>query len=508
VAVATAAYQKGCLGSADTKGDAVARPVSSLPALPAATTGVFDQLTLTPTSSGSVPAAGAAYGASVATADFNKDGKRDIAVGAPGDVTGTGNNVASGTVTVFTGGADGPAVGKRLLQTVFKAADEAGDQFGYSLAVGDFNKDTYPDLAIGTPGELVGTIKAGAIAVFNGSKDGLVTAKGFAQKDIGLTDLAGDGFGTSLAAGDFNGDGVTDVAVGAPGKVIAGARSGQVVVLKGAATKGLGAGWVVDQKPAGGANEGGDLFGAAVAAGNVFGPKTGTVYADLIVGAPGESPGSDPQSGGVYVIPGAAAGPVAGGFAVNQTGNAGVNEAGDRFGAALATGDLDKDGWADIAVGIPGEAPGADPQSGTAVVLAGGNTALGKGYAISESSAGADNQAGDLFGSVLATGDTNGDGYADLLVGAPGRAGGAGSVYPYVGGAVSTARPESVTPTTPIRQADVSGTDEAGDRFGAALAVGDLSGDGKGDAVVGSPVEGAPGEPRAGMIMTISRVGG
>jgi hypothetical protein len=508
VAVATAAYQKGCLGSADTLGDAVARPVSSLPALAAATSGPYDQLTLSPTDSGSPAVAGAGYGSSVVAADFNKDGKIDIAVGSPADKTGAAGDVASGSVTVFTNTANGPSIGRRLLQAENGAADEAGDQFGYSLAAGDFNKDTYPDLAIGTPGELVGTIKSGAIQIFNGSATGLVKGRGFNQANLGLVDQAGDEFSKSLAAGDFNGDGVTDLAAGAPGKVIAGSRSGQVIVLKGAATKGLGTGWVVDQKAAGGANEAADLFGASVAAGNVFGAKTGTVYSDLIVGAPGESPGTDAQSGGIYVIPGAAAGPVAAGFGVTQNGNGGVNEAGDRFGAALTTGDFNKDGWLDIVVGVPGEAPGADPQSGTATILPGGQTALGKAYSVSESASGADNQTGDIFGSAMVTGDINGDGYADLLVGAPGRAGNAGAVYRYTGGAVTTARPNSLVPIAPVRQADVFGTDEAGDRFGAALALGDLSGDGKADAIIGSPGEGAPGEPAAGQVITLSRAAG
>jgi hypothetical protein len=265
---------------------------------------------------------------------------------------------------------------------------------------------------------------------------------------------------------------------------------------------------VVDQKAGGGANEAGDLFGASLAAGNVFGPKTGTVYSDLVVGAPGESPGTDAQSGTIFVIPGAAAGPVAAGFGVTQTGNGGVNEAGDRLGAQVATADFNKDGWLDIVVGIPGEAPGTEPQSGTAMIVPGGNTALGNAFTVSELGAGADNQAGDLFGSVFATGDTNGDGYPDLIVGAPGRAGGAGTIYRFVGGAVSATRPNSVTPGTPINQKDVYGTDEAGDRFGAALVLGDLDKDGKADAVVGSPGEGVPGRPKAGLVVTVSRAAG
>jgi hypothetical protein len=507
VGIAVAAWQKGCLGETDTRGEAVARPVSTLPVLPAATGDLLDQLTLSPTDSGTAPAAAAGFGSAVAVADFNKDGFPDIAVGAPADKTGPANDVASGTVTVFSGGPNGPTIGTRILQTSFKAADEAGDRFGATLAVGDFNKDTFPDLAIGTPGEVVGTIKAGSIAIFNGSSAGLGTPHSIDQDDLGLKDLAGDLFGSAFAAGDFNGDGFTDLAVGAPGKLIDTARSGQVVVLKGSAA-GLVLGWVVDQKAAAGANEAGDLFGTSLAAGNVFGPKTGTVFTDLVIGAPGESPGSDPQSGTIFVIPGAKAGPIADGFGVTQSGNGGVNETGDRFGAAVATGDFNKDGWADIVVGSPGELPGADPQSGSTTVIPGGNTALGKGFGVVARDDGAEPLAGDLFGTAVATGDANGDGYADLIVGSPGRSAGAGTISFYVGGPVSTARPNSVTTGRAIGQPDVYGTDEPDDRFGAALAFGDLNKDGKADAVVGSPGEGAPGEPDAGVVVTLSKVVG
>lgn len=510
VAVATAAWQKGCFGSADTSGEAAAVSVAGLASLPTATTDPFDQLTLSPTDSGRAPVVAEAFGTAVATADFNKDGYPDVAVGAPTDATGANRDVVSGTVTVFAGGSNGPATGKVLLQSEFGAADEAGDLYGSTLATGDFNKDGWADLAVGTPGEQIGTIQAGAVAVFYGSAAGLGSAKGIDQDDLGRQDLAGDEFGKSLAAGDFNGDGYTDLAVGAPGKIIGAARSGEVTVIKGSSTGLLKTGAVIiDQSATSGSNEAGDLFGAALAAGNVVGATTGTVYSDLVVGVPGEAPNSDPQSGLVYVIPGSASGPVSGGITVTQTGNGGSNEAGDRFGAALATADFNKDGWADVVIGLPGEAPRTDPQSGTATIIPGGSTTMGKGYPLEERDVtGGTNQAGDQFGSVFATGDVNGDGYADLLAGAPGRSGGAGVVYSLLGGPVSTTRPNSLTAGLLIAQKDIYGNDEPDDRFGAALAVGDLNKDGKADAVVGSPGEGAPGEPDAGMVITLSRVAG
>jgi FG-GAP repeat protein/trypsin len=508
--LATAAFQKGCIGSADTSGDASGVPVTALSALPAATVDPFDQLTLSPTDSGTAPRDGVAFGSAVAAADFNKDGWVDVAVGAPGDRTGAAGDVASGTVTVFAGGANGPAKGVRLLQSVFGAADEAGDQFGAALAVGDFNADSWMDLAVGTPGEQIGTIKAGSIAIYFGSATGLATAKGIDQNDLGKTDLAGDLFGTALAAGDFTGDKITDLAVGAPGKVVGGVRTGEVTILKGSTT-GLKYASTVDQNTAtSGANEAGDLFGAALAAGNVLGATTGTVYADLVVGVPGEAPSTDPQSGMVYVIPGSASGPVTGAVSVTQNGTGtGANEAGDQFGAAVATGDFNKDGWADIAMGVPGEVPRTDPRSGSVTVVPGGASTVGAGYFLEEVSVpGGDNQADDLFGKAFAVGDFNGDTYADLLVGAPGRAGNAGRLYAFTGGAVSTARPSSLTPSAVIRQSDVFDTDESGDRFASALTLADLNKDGKADAVVGNPGEGAPGEPDAGTVVTLSRVTG
>jgi hypothetical protein len=93
--------------------------------------------------------------------------------------------------------------------------------FGFSLTVGDFDGDGHADLAIGVPGEKVGEVSfAGAVNVLFGSPAGLVPNGDqlWHQDSSGIMDVAesGDGFGTVLGSGDFDGDGEDDLAVGVP----------------------------------------------------------------------------------------------------------------------------------------------------------------------------------------------------------------------------------------------------------------------------------------------------
>jgi hypothetical protein len=454
---------------------------------------------------GGASVSGAKFGSAVVTGDFNKDGKIDVAVGAPNDKVGT---AASGTVSVFPGSATGIGTGKRLLQTDFGAADEAGDRWGAALAAGDFNKDGFTDLAIGAPGEEVGTVKSGAIAVYRGSASGLIGGAGFSQTTGGGTNEANDAFGTSLAAADFNADGFADLAIGTPGEMPAGetAHGGIVFVYKGAAS-GVVQGWSTTQEDSGASTEAGDQYGAAVAAGNV----TGSANADLVVGGPGEAPGTAPAGAGdVFVVPGAASGKSTG-FDRVQGDAGGGSEANDHFGAALVVGNFDKDGFADIAVGVPDEAPDASsPHGGAIAVFPGASSQTAAGFWVQEIRGGEAIAAGDKFGTSLATGDSNGDGFADLLAGAPGKTYGsataAGASYLYTGGPRDSGTTVSMRFGRRIVQSDVQWANASNDAFGSGLAFGDTTGDGKSEAVIGSSGEAPSGQPASGAVVQLSKL--
>jgi hypothetical protein len=449
--------------------------------------------------------AGSSFGSSVVASDFNHDGFVDIAVGSPNYTirhgVGTPENqppsIKSGATTVYSGSASGLGIGRTLLLSDVKGqSDVNGAQFGRSLAAGDFNKDGFPDLAIGGSEGLV---------VFNGSTNGIGSVAGRifgGDSDSGPAEPAKPVTNArpALAAGDLNGDGYADLAIGNPISIIreisksgefSRTVAGAVTVLTGGAA-GLSEGWTLTQPDAGGVNEDGDMFGAALAVGNV----TGSGLADLIVGAPGEGLGSgnaaQAKAGEVYVFPGTA-GSAHTGFVRNQSGTGGTNEAGDAFGSALAVANLDRSGPAEIIVGVPGETPtAASPSIGAVAVIGGGVTAAAmKAYWIDEASTGDVIGDGDRFGASLATGDSNADGFLDLVVGAPGasRGGpsGSGIAYVFSGHVLAAPAVSTLSPAGRVTQADVLNANGASDGFGTAVALGDVNKDGRADAFFGAP---------------------
>jgi len=182
-------------------------------------------------------------------------------------------------VNVLYGSADGlSGAGSRYLnQNTAGVASlpQGGDQFGWALAAGDFDQDGFADLAVGVPGEGVGDIPdAGAVQVLYGSADGLTGAGSqlFTQDSPGVASSAedGDGFGLALVAGDFDRDGVADLAVGAPFEDIGSVETtGAVNVLYGSGGGLSGSGsqlFTQDTPGVGSSAENNDRFGLALAA--------------------------------------------------------------------------------------------------------------------------------------------------------------------------------------------------------------------------------------------------
>lgn len=188
------------------------------------------------------------WGASLAMGDFDGDGENELVVGAPADSVAMDGQ---GSVTVI----DVRRKRARLLTQStpgIKGASEKWDNFGGSLATGDFNGDGRDDLAIGVPGEGLSENQRamdygdGTVDVLYGSGGGLRTSgtEAWSQNTLEGKPRYYDRFGASLAAGDFNGDGNDELAIGVPGEkavqVLAGRSSGGLTRAGNLLVKGKG----------------------------------------------------------------------------------------------------------------------------------------------------------------------------------------------------------------------------------------------------------------------------
>jgi hypothetical protein len=280
------------------------------------------------------------FGFSLASGDFDNDGFADLAAGAPFE--DVGSTVDAGATSVLYGST---GVGLTLAgaQTFVQpvSAVERDDTFGWSLASGDFNDDTFADLGVGAAFEDVGSaLDAGAVSALYGSTGtGLTTtgAQTFVQPVSAVE--RDDTFGFSLASGDFNANGVADLAAGAAFEDVGSAvDAGATSALYGTAGTGLtltGA-QTFTQAQGGGSVEAGDAFGYGLAAGDFNNDGD----SDLGVGAPFEAVGADVAAGAVSAVPGSTGG-LGGGllFTQDTTGVPSAAEPEDFFGWALAAGD-------------------------------------------------------------------------------------------------------------------------------------------------------------------------
>jgi hypothetical protein len=387
----------------------------------------------------------------------------------------------------------------------------------------DFDGDGISDLAVGVPFESVGSKDSvGAVQVLNGTPNGLRSERSrlFSQDSVGIADVAeqGDSFGFSLAPADFDGDGYDDLAVGAPAEDLgSNLDAGVVHVLYGGPnglTTARSQRFTQNTPGVADAIEGGDRFGT-VAAGDV----NGDGFADLIVGASEETVGDFDAAGALHVLFGSADGVTPAGSLFLTQDTDGIEDEAyhqDRLGVAVAAGDVNGDGFDDLAVGANGEdlgpfcQPGSICDAGAVHLLYGsaaGTTTEGSLF-LAQGQDGVRGTAedADLFGSAVAMGDVNGDGFDDLAIGAFAEDietpdADEGSAHLLFGSAegLSTAGDRYLTQNTP----GMPDGAQFGDRFGTALAIGDLDGDGLGDLAIGVPGDDPSGHASAGMVQLV-----
>jgi len=394
----------------------------------------------------------AEFGNCVASAgDVNSDGYSDVVIGAYmwDEIPSFTND---GKCYVYHGSALGLSASP---VNILDGTNENNANLGISVAcAGDVNGDGYSDIIAGAPGLDDGAnFDEGKAFIYFGSAGGASAAPGITLDDA---NQLGAAFGCSVAsAGDVNGDGFSDVIVGANQYDDTNTNEGVAFIYYGnaAGTMTIPVCMLDD------ANQDDDAFGSSVApAGDV----NGDGYSDVIIGAYFYTDGANAQEGRAFVYHGSATG-------INTTATAMVesNQLDAGMGISVASaGDVNGDGYGDVIVGAP-----AYLGEGAAFIFHGSATGINTTAAAMVVS----NVTAAAMGySVAGAGDVNGDGYSDIIVGADQYTNG-GAVFIYHGSA------------TGINTTAAAMVQSVGSHMGVSVAgAGDVNGDGYGDVIAGA----------------------
>ena len=447
---------------------------------------------------------------SLATGDFNGDGKDDILVGAPlADGPDNARTNAGEAYVIFgrSGGEDEVDLAASEPDLTVVGAN-AGDNLGFVVAAGDVNGDGTDDVLVGarfaTPaGGTAGTGEAYVIFGSSSLEGTLDIAQG--QQDFTIAGAsAGDYLGYALTAGDVNGDGIADIIAAASAASPDAARSnaGEAYVVLGSPELGGRIDVAQNQQDftiLGAEAE--DLLANFAAAGDVNGDGKD----DILLGThKADGPDNGRTDGGeAYIVFGKD--DLSGTLDLaSDDGFVTIYgaEAQDWLGFYVTAADVNGDGIADAVVGARNaDGPDNGRNNCGEVYLILGRDDLPHSIDIARGQQdatilGAD--PNDLMGHSLAVGDIDGDGTADVIAGAPAAAS-LDNVRDQ-GGEVRVFFGASVWPAVLDAAVEHPGAAlwgaEAGDELGFSVASGDFDGDGKADIMAGALLADGPDNAR------------
>ena len=434
--------------------------------------------------------------------DFNGDGYGDIVVGATGERFG--DAIRTGAVTIVFGDSDksfsDSVILHQGLTNVF-GENKPNDKFGSRTTYGDFNGDGLDDLVITAPKKDVHGIEdAGMIWVLEGIQEGMGVLNIATAFDLSMFSennfVSPDAhWGEMVTAGDFNGDKFYDIPISAPNSAIGGKEEVGLIVILYGSENGLDSEnfQVINQSTQGipDADEIGDHWGMSLASGDFNGDN----ISDLAIGSPGERYGFFSSAGAVTVIYGNETGlepKTSKRFHQDTPRIPDRNEENDQWGSTLVSGDFSQDGIDDLIIGSPNESIGEKRQTGSITVMYGSADGISaqKSRRLHQGSFGIQdkNEPYDRWGSVLATGDFDGDNKTDLVIGAPAE----GTETLFRTGAITIISGTSVGLTSrdsqTIHQDELDLNLEAShaDHWGDSIGAVDFNGDGISELLVAS----------------------